>query len=267
MRLDQSEERRATDQSIRNAYEGGQIYKTETINLALREDAQSYVERLLNDKIETVRRHAGQGLLVDLCCGNGEHLFALQEGGVDSLGIDFSRPFIDHAREQVSKRNLSNIRFEVGDARSLPLADVSVGTLYSFSSLYMIPGLGEAIREVARVLRPGGRCIFDLANSQSLNAICVRAYKDLPPSFHLPVAEMKALCTQNGLRIIEHRRFQILPLWADRPRWLWPLLHPMWKRVLSRRLAGRMLDEWISSMPLLRRYAFRHIIVCEKINA
>lgn len=32
----------------------------------------------------------------------------------------------------------------------------------------------------------------------------------------------------------------------------------------KKRVAGRMLDEWISSAPLLNRVAFRHIFVCEK---
>lgn len=265
MKSDQDpQDRRQMDQSIRDAYEGGQIYKTDTINLKPREDAQSYVERLLADKIATVRAHARAGLLVDLCCGNGEHLFALEGLNLECVGIDFSRPFIQHARDAAARRNLTNMRFEVGDARELPLADNSVTTLYSLSSLYIIPGLDEVVREVSRVLKPGGRCILDLANSRSINAICVRAYTELPPSFHIPVAEMKRLCSLNGLHIVDHRRFQILPLWADRPRWLSPVLHPIWKSILSRRLGGRMLDEWISSMPVLRHFAFRHLLVCEK---
>lgn len=258
------DERRRVDASIRDAYEGGRIYKTETINLAPRDDAQAYAERLLAEKIATVRRHVRPGLLVDLCCGNGEHLFALDGLASDSLGIDFSRPFIDHARAQVEARALKNMRFEVGDARNIALPDNGAATLYSLSALYTIPGLDEVMSEIARVLRPGGRCILDLANSQSLNAISVRAYTDLPQSFHVTVAEMRRLCAANNLRIIEHRRFQILPLWADKPGWMWPLLHPVWKTILSRRIAGHMLDEWIASLPVLRNFAFRHILVCEK---
>lgn len=265
MKSDQeSQDRRLVDQSIRDAYEGGQIYKTETINLTPSEDAQSYVERLLADKIATIRKHARPGLLVDLCCGNGEHLFALETLNLESVGIDFSRPFVQRAREEAAKRNLTKMRFEVGDARQMPLADSSVTTLYSLSSLYIIPGVEDVLRDISRVLAPGGRCILDLANSRSLNSICVRAYTELPPSFHMPVAEMKRLCALNGLHIVVHRRFQILPLWADKPRWLSPLLHPIWKSILSRRVGGRMLDEWISSMPVLRAFAFRHLLVCEK---
>jgi hypothetical protein len=53
-------------------------------------------------------------------------------------------------------------------------------------------------------------------------------------------------------------------MWGDRPWWLKPLLHPVWTRLLAIRIKGRMLDEWISSLPLLRRFAFRHVLLCEK---
>ena len=72
------------------------------------------------------------------------------------------------------------------------------------------------------------------------------------------------MLSQNGLSVIEHRAFQILPLWADRPGWLWPLLHPKWKKLMAHRVRGRMIDEWISNLPGLKSLAFRHIIVAEK---
>lgn len=88
----------------------------------------------------------------------------------------------------------------------------------------------------------------------------------MPLTFYTPVFEIQRLCYLNGLKIVEHRAFQLLPLWAGKPRWLWPLLHPVWKRLMSKRLAGRMLDEWISGKPLFRRFAFRQLLVCEKIT-
>ena len=259
-----SEAHRAVDERIRDAYESGEVYKVDSISFQPSSDAQSYAERLLGDKIATIRRHVQPGLLVDLCCGNGEHLFALPDLGVESLGIDFSRPFVQHAREKAEGLGLKHIHFEVGDARAIPLADGSVSTLYALSALYVIPGVDKVMAEIGRILRPGGRCILDLGNARSLNSICVRAYPELPPSFHVTVAEMERLCQVNGLRKVEHRRFQILPLWAGKPRWMWPLLHPVWKPLMSRRIRGRMIDEWISSAPLFRRFSFRHVIVCEK---
>jgi len=249
---------------IREEYERNSIYKVDTICNQYKENSQEYADRLLADKLETARRHARPGLLVDLCCATGEHLFALAMVSDNCLGIDFSRPFIQKARDEAERRGLQHVRFEVGDAKAVPLGDASVATLYSFSALYAIPEIEKVFAEIGRVLKPSGRCVLDLGNSRSLNAICVRAYTELPPTFHLSVQEMEQLCDGNNLRIIEHRRFQLLPLWADRPRWLWPLLHPVWKRIMSRRIGERMLDEWLCNLPIVGQFAFRHVIVCEK---
>ncbi len=255
----------AVEKRIREAYESNVIYKIENVCIRPQGNAQEYADRLVEDKIATIRRHIRPGLLVDLCCGTGEHLFALADASENCLGIDFSRPFIQKAQDEALRRGLARIRFEVGDATALALGDASVATLYSLSALYAVPNIEKVFSELGRVMMPGGRCILDLGNSRSLNAVCVRAYTELPPTFHLTVAEMKRLCGRNGLRIVEHRRFQLLPLWAGKPRWLWPLLHPAWKRIMSRRLGTRMLDEWLCMLPVLRNFAFRHILVCEKI--
>lgn len=254
------------DENLRRAYERGEIYKVDTICNRLEAASQSYADRLLADKLETVRRHVRKGLLVDLCCATGAHVLSLADAADECLGIDFSRPFIEKAKDDVVRRGVRNVRFEVGDAKELPLASESVATLYSLSSLYQISDVGRVFSEIGRVLRPGGRCILDLGGAYSLNAICLKYYVELPPVFLLTIDEIKRYSEAAGLTIIEHRRFQLLPLWADRPKWLYPLLHPAWKRVMALRIGKRMLDEWLSSLPILRNFAFRHLIVCEKLT-
>ena len=253
--------------AIKIAYQDGRLYRPATICIEAERDAADYTRRLLWEKMEMVRRHLQPSeLLVDLCCATGTHLRALA-GGVDrALGIDFSEPFIEKARQDAETDGLGHLAFELGDAKDLPLEDRSVGTLYSFSSLYVILGVDDVIAEIARVLAPGGRCILDLGNARSLNSYCVRHYTEWPPSFPLPLAEIRAMLTRHGLTIVEHRAFQILPLWADRPNWLWPLLHPAWTSLLAKRVGGRMLDEWLSNLPGLKNLAFRQMIVAEKGN-
>lgn len=249
--------------TTRAAFEGGRLYPTDSICAIAGRESAEYTERLLFDKLETVGHHIQDGLLVDLCCATGDHIAQLLRGGQSAVGIDFSLPFLEKAAQSAGE----GVTFLAADARALPLADGSAGTLYSLSALYLVPDLDRVIGEVARVLRPGGRCVLDLGNRDSLNSFCVRNYyPELPVSYHLPVAEMLRLCEHNRLRILEHRAFQLLPLWAGRPRWLWLLLHPAWKRIMSKRIGGRMIDEWISGWRPLRRFAFRHLLVCEKVG-
>ena len=250
--------------SIKAAYQEGKIYKTATICAEAAPDDADYVKRLLWEKLDMVRRHMRSGLLVDLCCATGGHLMTLASHADEAIGIDFSKPFIDQAKADAMAKGLTNTSFELGDAKALALADGSVGTLYSFSALYVIPGVDDVIAEIARVLKPGGRCILDMGNAHSLNTYCVAHYPEWPPSFHVPTSEMLTMLDRHGLPVIEHRAFQLLPLWAGRPAWLWPLLHPAWKPLMARRVGRRMIDEWLSNLPGLKSLAFRQMIVAEK---
>lgn len=255
---------RKRDPGGRAAFENGVLYTSSNISRSGRDAGDDFVDRLLRVKLQTVETNLRGGVLVDLCCATGLHLarFAAQP---QRIGIDFSMPFLAAARTNAATQCVGSITFIAADARALPLQGGSVTTLYSLSSLYVVPDIHHVIAEIARVLHDGGRCILDLGNAQSINAYCVRNYyKELPQSHYLRVKDMRALLSANGLHVIEHRAFQLLPLWAGRPKWLWPLLHPAWKRVMAYTIRGRMLDEWLSSNWLFRRFAFRHLMVCEK---
>ncbi|KRR18501.1 class I SAM-dependent methyltransferase [Bradyrhizobium retamae] len=254
-----------TDESAyRLPFEVEGVYSTSTICRKVENEARDYVDELLSDKLSIVRAHVRPGMLVDLCCATGGHLLDFSLLAEEAVGIDFSQPYIAQAKRDAAEQKVLNVRFLVGNAKALPLRDQSVGTLYSFSSLYVIPDIKGVFTELGRVLKPGGRAILDLQNSWSLNAFCVRRYADLAPSFPISVNQMFSLALENNFAIVEHRAFQILPLWAGKPKWLWPLLHPGWKRIMKRRVRGRMLDEWVSSSRLLKPFAARHLIVIEK---
>ncbi|HEY8176698.1 MAG TPA: class I SAM-dependent methyltransferase [Gemmatimonadaceae bacterium] len=247
----------------------GEAYDARTICRPASGDGDDYASRMLRLKLEMVARECPGDVLVDLCCGAGEHLESTSRGRALAVGVDFSVPFLRHAEERRRSREEEEqeggtIAFVCGNARSIPLADDSADALYSLSSLYYMPKLDEIIGEIARVLRPGGRCVLDLGGKPSLNSIVCAAYPELAVSCHVPVGEMLDACRSHGLEVIEHRRFQLLPMWGDRPWWLKPVLQPSWTRLLAIRVAGRMIDEWVSSLPIVRRFVFRHVLLCEK---
>ena len=104
------------------------------------------------------------GAVLDIGCGAGRTTFGLYEAGYHGVtGFDLSNTMIEAARTIARERGLP-IRFDVGDAASLPYADASFdGALFSNQGFMCIPG-GErrlkALREVRRILRPSAHFVF-----------------------------------------------------------------------------------------------------------
>jgi SAM-dependent methyltransferase len=104
------------------------------------------------------------GRILDLGCGAGRTTFGLyDEGYRDIIGVDLSPEMIRQARAH-SRRRRQRIPFRVADACRLPFRARSFeGCLFSFNGLMTIPRLSSriaALREVRRVLVPGGRFVF-----------------------------------------------------------------------------------------------------------
>jgi SAM-dependent methyltransferase len=98
---------------------------------------------------------------LELGCGTGFFLLNLKLAGVLDQGhvTDLSPGMV-----QVAKRNGASLGFElegrVADAESLPYADDSFDLVVGHAVLHHIPDVELALREVLRVLKPGGRFVF-----------------------------------------------------------------------------------------------------------
>lgn len=102
--------------------------------------------------------------VLDIGCGAGRITFGLyDEGYRDITGYDLSTTMIGAARRIARERGLP-VSFRIGDAASLPYADASFdGAVFSSQGLMCIPGRERRLRvmrEVRRVLRPGGHFLF-----------------------------------------------------------------------------------------------------------
>jgi ubiquinone/menaquinone biosynthesis C-methylase UbiE len=95
-------------------------------------------------------------------CGTGavaRHLAKI-DSSYEVVGLDPSPRLIQKAKELSD--GLPNLRFEEGDARSLPFDDASFDVLVFHTCLCHVPGAEKALAEAYRVLRPGGKlAVFD----------------------------------------------------------------------------------------------------------
>lgn len=102
---------------------------------------------------------ASGGMAVDVGCGTGELVFALHElGETTVLGIDLSHYALTLACRAARSRG-EEVQFTLASAERLPLPDNSASCLVSMDVIEHLDDDVAALREYARVVRPGGRMI------------------------------------------------------------------------------------------------------------
>jgi protein-L-isoaspartate O-methyltransferase len=79
------------------------------------------------------------------------------DGEVDIL--DLQREMLDHTMRRAGERGLANITPTQSDATAMPYEDATYDAAYLVTVLGEIPDQDAAFRELARVLRPGGRLV------------------------------------------------------------------------------------------------------------
>jgi SAM-dependent methyltransferase len=95
----------------------------------------------------------------DVACGPGASAIQLvQEGGCRVVGVDLSEQSVTSARAAAEAAGVSQrASFLVGDAEALPFDDASLDAALCECALCTFPDKEQAVAELARVLRPGGR--------------------------------------------------------------------------------------------------------------
>ncbi|MFD0019813.1 methyltransferase domain-containing protein [Streptomyces sp. NPDC058382] len=124
--------------------------------LAATDLGRAYKGRML----EELGVRAGQ-TVVDLGCGPGTDLLALAEGVTATgavIGIDHDRAAVDAARERTTEHRTVDVR--LGDIQDLPLADRTADRARTDRVLQHVEDPLLALREIHRVLRPGGRIVM-----------------------------------------------------------------------------------------------------------
>lgn len=129
--------------------------------------------RMLDDlEVEIVERYGKDRDVLEVGCGTGLILDRVAGFARSARGIDLSAGMLAKA----AGRGLAVAQ---ASATELPIATASVDVAYSFKVLAHIPDIQGAMREMARVVRPGGHVLAEFYNARSLRRL-VKAVK--PPS-------------------------------------------------------------------------------------
>ena len=93
---------------------------------------------------------APQGVTLDVGCGEGRLPRDLKARRYEMIGVDASATLIRHAQEADPDGD-----YRIADAAALPVEDGSMSLVTAFMSLHDVDDLDSAVREIARVMRPG----------------------------------------------------------------------------------------------------------------
>jgi ubiquinone/menaquinone biosynthesis C-methylase UbiE len=112
---------------------------------------------------------ATRGLKVlEIGCGLGTDGAQFARAGAAYTGIDLTEAAIDLARRRFALSGLAG-EFRVSDAEKLDFADETFDLVYSHGVLHHTPDIEAAVREIHRVLKPGGRALVMLYHRGSYN--------------------------------------------------------------------------------------------------
>lgn len=153
-------------------------------------------------------------IVIDLGSGAGNDAFIARKivGETGSvIGIDFTEPMIEKARENADKLGFKNVVFRQGDIEDIPVVGNIADVIVSNCVLNLVPNKHKVFGEINRVLKPGGHF--------SISDIVLEG--ELPAKWK-EVAEMYAGCISGAIQkneylgIIEEAGFKNITLQKDK---------------------------------------------------
>jgi SAM-dependent methyltransferase len=149
-------------------------------------------------RIAAAMRESGEALVkslgvengirvLDLGCGDGTTAIPAAQSGANVVGVDIARNLVAAGNARAKALQLSNIRFEEGDASDLVnLEDKGFDVVVSIFGAMFAPRPGDVAKEMVRVTKPGGKIVMGnwIPGDPTLVAQILRissAYSPLPP--------------------------------------------------------------------------------------
>ena len=193
--------------------------------------------------------------VVDFGCGSGANSVLLAGRGAHVWGIDISEDLLRLARRRLDVSGRSGgATFIAGSAHDMPFPDASIDVVFGIAILHHLD-LDLVSREVRRVLRPGGRAIFQ---EPVRNSAVVRFARRLIPyrapdisPFERPLTDAELARFANGFSAVSVRAFALPHVQVGQ---VLPFVKNYWRALYAS--DRKMLD----ALPPLRKYASIRVI-------
>jgi SAM-dependent methyltransferase len=103
--------------------------------------------------------------VLDVGCGPGRVAANLRDTGVVYVGLDTSAGLLRETHIRTSGQHVQ------ADAQKLPIADAQFDRVLALNALYHVPNWQQALRELRRVARPGGRVVLSTNGADAMRRI------------------------------------------------------------------------------------------------
>jgi len=160
------------------------------------------------------------GRLLEVGCGRGVGIEVLLESlpGRELDAFDLDPRMVRLARQRVRREAAAarpgHVRLWVGDATAIPARSATYGAVFDFGIVHHVPDWRAALREVARVLMPGGRLYAEEMLAGFIDHPVARALLKHPRQDRFDAPAFLAAIEQAGLRVDSARRWSDSVLWA-----------------------------------------------------
>lgn len=159
---------------------------------------------------------------LDVACGPGIVTRALGARVREAVGVDLTPAMVGRAAADAARAGMANVRFQTGDAAALPWPDGAFDGAVTRFSLHHIPAPGRVVREMARVVRPGGHVAAADHLTAADPAVAgwhhdIERLRDPSHWLSLPAEVFFGLGAGSGLRLVTRT---VIPFDLDFEEWL-----------------------------------------------
>jgi ubiquinone/menaquinone biosynthesis C-methylase UbiE len=150
--------------------------------------------------------------VLEIGCGTGTTALKLASSVRRMVGTDISGEMISIAHERAAAAALGNVAFKAEPAQCIAGADRSFDAVLAFNLLHLVADRPTTLREVLRVLKPGGLLISKTPCLAEMNALirlavpAMRAIGKAPYVSFFSGSQLEAEIARSGFAIIERAR-------------------------------------------------------------
>jgi ubiquinone/menaquinone biosynthesis C-methylase UbiE len=162
------------------------------------------------------------GVALEIGCGRGVGVaIILERFGADHVdAFDLDPDMVARARQRLAP-HAGQVRLWSGDATNIAAPDGAYDAVFDFGIIHHVPEWRRAVREVTRVLKPGGRFYAEEIYRRLLHGVLARAFTRHPEHDRFDGDELALEVERQGLRLLGRRDVLGLLGWlaAEKPNW------------------------------------------------